>query len=207
MSGMPGKPGSSGWLTLPAGDSTRAWQPYSATARSQPHFEAFRQLEAAGQYDQAFSSLQAGNRIKDEALDGAGDVRRQAAAAGALRSLYTAAFLRDQSAATAAHAPIFIIGMPRSGSTLVEQILASHPQVQPLGETGDVSAIAARTSPYGGSEGFDPGRMAEQYLGAARARGWDGARRLVTPTAACEMRCSARDCSTAVDGCCASAVP
>jgi len=32
-------------------------------------------------------------------------------------------------------APIFIVGMPRSGSTLLEQILSSHPEVQGLGET------------------------------------------------------------------------
>src|SRR5207237_3902342 len=33
---------------------------------------------------------------------------------------------------------IFIVGMPRSGSTLVEQILASHPRVYAAGELGDV---------------------------------------------------------------------
>ncbi|QUD88570.1 tetratricopeptide repeat-containing sulfotransferase family protein [Phenylobacterium montanum] len=47
-------------------------------------------------------------------------------------------------------APIFIIGLPRSGSTLVEQILASHPQVEATRELGDIQGLAdwlGRASP------------------------------------------------------------
>ncbi|AEG50606.1 Tetratricopeptide TPR_2 repeat-containing protein [Sphingobium chlorophenolicum L-1] len=40
--------------------------------------------------------------------------------------------------------PIFIVGMPRSGSTLVEQILACHPQVEALGELFELQATAKR---------------------------------------------------------------
>lgn len=39
--------------------------------------------------------------------------------------------------------PIFIVGMPRSGSTLVEQILASHPMIEGLGELFELGTIAA----------------------------------------------------------------
>lgn len=39
---------------------------------------------------------------------------------------------------------IFIVGMPRSGSTLVEQILASHPMVEGLGELSELRDIATR---------------------------------------------------------------
>lgn len=38
--------------------------------------------------------------------------------------------------------PIFIVGMPRSGTTLVEQIIASHPQAEGGGELPEISAIA-----------------------------------------------------------------
>jgi tetratricopeptide (TPR) repeat protein len=49
--------------------------------------------------------------------------------------LYTADLLRaKQGIGHQASAPLFIVGMPRSGSTLVEQILASHPQVFGAGE-------------------------------------------------------------------------
>ena len=44
----------------------------------------------------------------------------------------------------AAFAPVFVVGMPRSGSSLIEQILASHPQVHGAGELNDLeSAINA----------------------------------------------------------------
>jgi tetratricopeptide (TPR) repeat protein len=47
--------------------------------------------------------------------------------------------------------PIFIFGMPRSGTTLIEQILASHPNVFPGGELGDfeetVNAVLAADGP------------------------------------------------------------
>ena len=43
-------------------------------------------------------------------------------------------------------APIFIVGMPRSGTTLIEQILASHPQVHGAGEIGDLSQVVSELS-------------------------------------------------------------
>jgi len=52
-----------------------------------------------------------------------------------LKSTYTPAVIRDLAGAgDATAAPIFIIGMPRSGTTLIEQILSSHPQVASTGE-------------------------------------------------------------------------
>ncbi|MEX2122975.1 MAG: sulfotransferase [Woeseia sp.] len=44
--------------------------------------------------------------------------------------------------------PIFIVGLPRSGSTLIEQILASHSQVEGTSELPDLSKIAASTGRY-----------------------------------------------------------
>lgn len=41
---------------------------------------------------------------------------------------------------------IFVVGMPRSGTTLVEQVLASHPDVQGLGELGELAQILAEES-------------------------------------------------------------
>ena len=42
--------------------------------------------------------------------------------------------------------PIFIVGLPRSGSTLVEQILASHSQVEGTAELADIIAMARKIS-------------------------------------------------------------
>jgi|TARA_R100000789_G_scaffold1692_2_gene5113 tetratricopeptide (TPR) repeat protein len=45
-----------------------------------------------------------------------------------------------------ARIPIFIVGMPRSGTTLVEQILASHPKVYGAGELHDMEAVVQRAA-------------------------------------------------------------
>ncbi len=51
--------------------------------------------------------------------------------------------------------PVFVVGMPRSGSTLVEQILASHPQVFGAGEIGDLSLLTTMKWPFGGAPTSD----------------------------------------------------
>ena len=48
-------------------------------------------------------------------------------------------------------APIFIVGLPRSGTTLIEQIIASHPSVFGAGELRDMANLAQRLSGPGGA--------------------------------------------------------
>jgi tetratricopeptide (TPR) repeat protein len=56
---------------------------------------------------------------------------------------FTSGFLAERAGSgDPASDPIFVIGMPRSGSTLVEQILASHPAVDGLSELADLPAVA-----------------------------------------------------------------
>ena len=57
--------------------------------------------------------------------------------------------------------PIFIVGMPRSGSTLIEQILASHPQIETVGESANFAVAAGA---------LDPGRQNPADLGASALR-------------------------------------
>ena len=52
-----------------------------------------------------------------------------------MRTFTPAYFAKFGGGGDPSDAPIFIVGMPRSGSTLLEQILSSHPDVQGLGET------------------------------------------------------------------------
>lgn len=60
--------------------------------------------------------------------------------------------------------PVFVLGMPRAGSTLVEQILASHSQVEGTMELPDMPALARRQKPY-------PEGVAELPADALRALG------------------------------------
>jgi tetratricopeptide (TPR) repeat protein len=59
------------------------------------------------------------------------------------KTLFTPEFLRSREGAGCnARDPIFIIGMQRAGSTLVEQILASHPAIEGTAELPDISLLA-----------------------------------------------------------------
>jgi hypothetical protein len=55
--------------------------------------------------------------------------------------------LREHGAGEPSNLPIFIVGMPRSGTTLIEQILASHPQVIGAGELNALRNAAERLGP------------------------------------------------------------
>jgi tetratricopeptide (TPR) repeat protein len=71
--------------------------------------------------------------------------------------------------------PIFIVGMPRSGTTLTEQILASHPHVSGAGELPDLPRILKGLRPgYPANvAGFDGNRLvalANEYLSGLRAQ-------------------------------------
>lgn len=89
-----------------------------------------------------------------------------------MEALFTAEFLAARrECGCAAPDPIFIVGMPRSGSTLVEQILASHPLVEGAGELTELGELAARMTGEIGQ--LSPGQLAElgeSYLAATRRR-------------------------------------
>ena len=86
-------------------------------------------------------------------------------------------------------APVFVVGMPRSGTTLVERIIAAHPEASGRGEIGLLSPLALRAWPFA-PEGEaerdmppgDPARylqgMADAYLSALRGED-AGSRRIV----------------------------
>jgi tetratricopeptide (TPR) repeat protein len=61
-----------------------------------------------------------------------------------IREIFTAEFIREKSGrGQASDLPVFIVGMPRSGSTLIEQILASHPAVFGAGELPNFGQAAS----------------------------------------------------------------
>ncbi|HWY16539.1 MAG TPA: sulfotransferase [Rhizomicrobium sp.] len=70
------------------------------------------------------------------------------------QSVFTEAFFRDRIGwGCASSAPIFIVGIPRSGSTLLEQILCGHTAIEGLGELADLGNTIASGVPSGGKEG------------------------------------------------------
>jgi tetratricopeptide (TPR) repeat protein len=95
--------------------------------------------EEAGDFARAFAAGQGGAALRRArgTWDEAAEMQRLAAAAPVAQS-------QPAEAGDPAVAPIFVFGMPRSGTSLVEQILASHPQVHGLGETEWFADAAAR---------------------------------------------------------------
>jgi tetratricopeptide (TPR) repeat protein len=107
------------------------------------HFALGKALEDRGEWERAFGHYAEGNRLRRELIDYdpaqmSGHVRRSEA-------LFTPAFFADRAGrGCPAPDPIFVLGMPRAGSTLIEQILASHPQVEGTMELPDIPAMAKR---------------------------------------------------------------
>jgi hypothetical protein len=96
------------------------------------------------------------------------------------RALFTPEFFAERkSMGRDSRAPIFIVGMPRAGSTLVEQILASHTAIEGLGELPDIMAIGARLDRQSATRypevlaGLAPGELTglgNLYLESTRGR-------------------------------------
>jgi tetratricopeptide (TPR) repeat protein len=79
-------------------------------------------------------------------------------------------FQRVQGWGVATEVPVFVVGMPRSGSTLVEQIVASHPEARGAGELGVVPRMMDHLARQAAGTGRDPlllpDRAAAQALAA-----------------------------------------
>jgi tetratricopeptide (TPR) repeat protein len=98
------------------------------------HFALGKALADIGENERSFSHFMEGNRInRSQIRYDERDFLDRMDRAG---TLYSPAFERVCAGhGNASEAPIFILGMPRTGSTLVEQILAAHPKVLAIGET------------------------------------------------------------------------
>ena len=109
----------------------------SATSELDRKFLGFslaKVYEGLGEYDKSFNYLEQGNRLRKYELNyNIDDDRRWVSK---IRGMFTAASPAFEIAAdaNASIQPIFIVGMPRSGTSLVEQILASHSKVHGAGE-------------------------------------------------------------------------
>ena len=102
-----------------------------------------KQCEDHGRYAQAFGYLARGKRRKAATLgyDFAVDAEVFAAAATVPAALATRTTVGHPS-----HEPIFVVGMPRTGTTLVERILSSHPDVFSAGELTNFGLVLKRAA-------------------------------------------------------------
>jgi tetratricopeptide (TPR) repeat protein len=171
-------------------EAAAAMPPTPAETRIALYFALGGVWEARGLDGPAFAAFDAGNRLKRESLEaGAPDQRPAAVLAGHVQSARHIASLIESPAVSEAEgdttaAPIFIVGMPRSGSTLIEQILAANRGVTALGETAVLPRLLERAYPATGGEPFAAPleEIARAYLQAMSERGWSGRGRFVDKT-------------------------
>lgn len=119
---------------LVAAMESRLSKASAGSASARLHFALGKAYDDTGRYDQAFEQFRVAN--ESERRNIAYDERALLVQIAQIERVFSRERieqLRDPTSC-AKEAPIFIVGMPRSGSTLVEQILASHPDVTALGE-------------------------------------------------------------------------
>jgi tetratricopeptide (TPR) repeat protein len=143
-------------------------------------FALGKALEDRGEYAESFACYERGNALKHA------DVRYRPQLVERNERLQVQLCTREFFAARAgwgsdSRAPIFIVGLPRSGSTLIEQILASHSQVEGTMELSDIPRLVGElrgreTQPQeprypailAGLTAEDFGRFAQRYLDDTR---------------------------------------
>ncbi len=119
------------------------------------HFALGTAYEAQGRFDEAFANFHAANRLRRESI-----VYDEPALRDRFRRIqrvFTSQML-DQRTGTGSRSnlPIFVVGMARSGTTLIEQIIASHPQVHGAGERPHFDRLLAAILLPDGSPGLFP---------------------------------------------------
>lgn len=120
-----------------------------ARSRAMLGFACALALEAHGRYDEAFRVVCEANAAKRARSNW------DAAAFSRIMRDIATAFSEPVSAtddASLGTGIIFLVGMPRSGSTLAEQILSSHPDVSGAGEIGDLAALIREESTRRGAD-------------------------------------------------------
>jgi tetratricopeptide (TPR) repeat protein len=120
--------------------------------RTHLEFALGKALEDKGDFEASFEHYARGNARHRATIDY--DSNATTAITQRCMAVYSASFFADRSGWGSRRAdPIFIVGLPRSGSTLLEQILASHSQVEGTRELPDVPSIAreltSRPNPAG----------------------------------------------------------
>jgi tetratricopeptide (TPR) repeat protein len=142
----------------------------AADDRAQLHFALGKACEDAASYAESFDYYIEANRLRRGSS--AYDAQRTTARLERSRRLLTAEFFAARRGYGApARDPIFIVGMPRAGSTLLEQILSSHSAVEGTMELPDMISMARGLAKERGGPAPYPALLAELSAADCRALG------------------------------------
>lgn len=143
------------------------------------HFALGTAFDARQRHEEAFTHFEAGNRLRRAAQPyRPGELSERIERS--IETLCAGDLPQLQITGSGQPAPIFIVGMPRSGSTLVERVLGRHPQIEALGELPLVPHIVDALALQNGESTLEsriaalaPGRLRElgrRYLDRAAER-------------------------------------
>jgi tetratricopeptide (TPR) repeat protein len=149
----------------------------SALGAARVSYALAKENEELGNYSRSFQYLDAGSKFKRHTLKY--DLNRDLEILGLIQKTFSRDRLKSAAEGFRTREPIFILGLPRTGSTLLERILSSHRDVYAAGEllhlntamTAELKRIGAPADPAGQlSKVFncDPARIGKDYLERTR---------------------------------------
>ncbi|MBN9221123.1 MAG: sulfotransferase [Mesorhizobium sp.] len=134
-------------------EAQHAKAPPDSLPRMQLAFGLGKANDDLRDYNRAFDYFAEGNAIRRKGINY--DPVRTRAEFEAMKSVFDAGFFeKHRPSPITDDAPIFIVGMPRSGTTLVEQIIASHPDVYGAGELNILKTAVGKQFPSNMPGGF-----------------------------------------------------
>jgi tetratricopeptide (TPR) repeat protein len=143
----------------PAGDARRIGLEYALG----------RELEDLGRYPRAFAALKRGADARRVRLSY--HVAADTAAMAEIAGTFDARWLASRPPGDPSPRPVFIVGLPRSGTTLIDRILSSHSRVSSRGESTDLAAAITRCAAPAADKSelirraalIDPARLGAEY--------------------------------------------
>ena len=108
------------------------------------HYALAKELEDLGQYAESFAALAQGAGARRKVLSYQVESDEQAIAS--IIRTFDREWYESPAPGLETEGPIFVVGLPRSGTTLVERILVRHEQVASVGEVNDFALAVTRTA-------------------------------------------------------------
>lgn len=124
------------------------------------HYAIGKENEDLGNWPEAFSAFTQGARARRETVEF--NEADETAMFEAIKETYTAHWLANCPAGAEDPAPIFVLGQPRTGTTLIERVITSHSQVYSAGELQQFGLAVRRASRHA-----DPKRFSKELFIAA----------------------------------------
>lgn len=148
----------------------------SPMASVQLNYALAKELEDLGRDEESFEALRTGAKARRSMMGYR--VEKDLATMSQIAKVFDGDFCTRQHAGCNEEGPVFVLGLPRSGTTLVDRILSSHDEVESLGELNDFALALTSLCREANKPGsiveiaaeLDMAALGRSYLGRARQR-------------------------------------